>query len=144
MNIRTGNDNHFVEMLDRFNELYAEDRSRDYLMTASPQCGLPLSDFKTSIDERPQYFDAIYLRHDYGVDCHPTGRAFEDNLDKWVKKIDYFNAKTFKGTKFYLVLVLSLELEYYMTLWKDFKPLYENVQFIFPMNTFYRAKFQMC
>ena len=116
-------------MLDRFNELYAEDRSRGYLITASPSCGLPLKDFKTSIDERPQYFDAIYIRHDYGSDCHPSGIDFDDNLDKWTKKIDYMNAKTFKGTKFYLVLVVSLELKYYMTFWKDFKPLYEKVSF---------------
>ena len=117
-------------MLDKFNELFAEDRSQHYQITASPKCGLPLSDFKTSLDTRAKFFDAVYLRHDYGVDCHPAGVDFEENLEQWTRKIRYWNGKTFKNTKFYLVLVLSLELEYYMTLWKDFKPLYEKV-FIF-------------
>ena len=127
LNIRIGDDKFYGDMLDRFNELYAEDRGRTYLITASPKCGLPLTDFKTSIDEKFAYFDAIYIRHDYATDCHPSGIDFEKNLEKWVKKIKYFNAKSFKGTKFYLVLVLSLELKYYMTFWKDFKPLYEKV-----------------
>jgi len=126
LNIRTGDDKYFDNMLDQFNALYAEDRSRNYVITVSPPCGLPTT-FKNTIDARPQFIDAIYLRHDYSVDCHPTGTAFEENFEKWTKKVQYMNSKTFKNTRFYLVLVLSLELKYYMTLWKDFKPLYENV-----------------
>ncbi|XP_066930115.1 uncharacterized protein [Clytia hemisphaerica] len=126
LNIRIGDDKYYDTMLDKFNELFAEDRSQHYQITASPQCGLPLSDFKTSLDSRAKFIDAVYIRHDYGVDCHPGGSDFDENLEQWTKKIRYWNGKTFKNTKFYLVLVLSLELKYYMTLWKNFKPIYEQ------------------
>lgn len=129
-NIESGDDRYYTEMLEQFNSLMAQDRERQYLITASPACGFPIKDFKTVFNTRPEYFDAIYIKHDYTQNCHPRGDKFEENLEKWVEFIRAMNTKSFKNTKFFLSITMSLELKFYQTSIEKLRELYESVSTI--------------
>lgn len=127
LNIESGDDRYYTEMLEQFNRLMANDRNHQYLITATPACGFPIKDFKTVFKTRPEYFDALYIRHDYTQNCHPTSEEFPSNLEKWVEYIRAMNTKSFKNTKFYLSIVMSLELKFYQTSIEKLTDLYKSV-----------------
>jgi len=131
--IRSGSDAHMDEMFTEFNSLYASDRSRSYRSTITVSCGFPT---KNVIDVSAPILDGVFIQHDYGSSCHPTGKDFNVNIQQWSLKLNQLNSKMRRDLKFYLVLVTSQDFRSHVTLYQDFYDIYALVSYFLKMIFF--------
>ena len=121
--IRTGKGLYLDEAFAEFSRLYGKSKGQ-YTSTLTVSCATPTMNL---IEISAPIIDGVYIKHDFGSRCHPTGDGFESNLNQWVAVISRINLDMNKDLKFSLVLIQSKDREAYVTTYQDFYDIYQTV-----------------